>query len=248
MYYSCSELSEGNIVFVDTPALFADMLGYFEQAKPDVVGLDCEWKPIFDVDDSIVESVNDNVEQHNKKNRPSTLQIATRHKVFVVETKHLVDVLDEPLLHKFGELILFSERLVKLGYGFDQDGKKLANSFTIFKYKFANFVEDVVNMDVVASECAKMSEKVFDTEAKSQCDALANSSKPKGLSKLTMICLGKPLDKRECMSNWDNKPLRRAQLIYAALDALVLIKIHEFIQNKCKELNINFNYTNKSLV
>ena len=72
-----------------------------------------------------------------------------------------------------------------------------------------------------------------------------SKSKPKGLSKLTMICLGKPLDKRECMSNWDNKPLRKAQLNYAALDALVLIKIHDYIQNKCKEMNINFNYTNK---
>jgi len=72
--------------------------------------------------------------------------------------------------------------------------------------------------------------------------------KPRGLSKLTMTCLGKPLDKRECMSNWDNKPLRQAQLNYAALDAFVLIKIHDFIQSRCKELNVNYDYTSKNQI
>jgi hypothetical protein len=30
----------------------------------------------------------------------------------------------------------------------------------------------------------------------------------RGLSKLTSICFGKPLNKLECLSNWENKPLR----------------------------------------
>ena len=88
----------------------------------------------------------------DKKNRPSTLQIATRERYFILETKNLVDTLDESLLNKFGELILFSDDLIKLGYGFQQDGKKLSYSFSIFKYRFVNFIEDVVNIDEVASE------------------------------------------------------------------------------------------------
>lgn len=36
----------------------------------------------------------------------------------------------------------------------------------------------------------------------------------------------KPFSKFEQCSGWDNRPLRRAQLHYAALDALVLLKIY----------------------
>lgn len=70
-------------------------------------------------------------------------------------------------------------------------------------------------------------------------------SKSKGLSRLTENCFGKPLDKSECMSNWQNKQLRTAQLMYAALDAFVLIQIHDFITQKCKSLNIDYDYTNR---
>jgi ribonuclease D len=61
-----------------------------------------------------------------------------------------------------------------------------------------------------------------------------------------MNCFGKPLDKRECMSNWENNPLRKEQLKYAALDAYILIKIHDYIQNKCTELDIKFDYTTRN--
>ena len=63
----------------------------------------------------------------------------------------------------------------------------------------------------------------------------------KGLSELTRRCFGKPLDKSECLSNWENRPLRRAQLRYAALDAYVLIKIYDYIETKCKEIGVDFN-------
>jgi ribonuclease D len=70
----------------------------------------------------------------------------------------------------------------------------------------------------------------------------------KGLSELTRRCFGKQLDKSECLSNWERRPLRQAQLIYAALDAFVLIKIHDFIQERCRQLDVNFDYTTKYLI
>ncbi len=39
--------------------------------------------------------------------------------------------------------------------------------------------------------------------------------------------LGKKLSKFEQCSNWENRPLRKAQLHYAAMDAFILIKIYE---------------------
>ena len=54
----------------------------------------------------------------------------------------------------------------------------------------------------------------------------------KGLKKLTKCCFGLPLDKKERLSNWNNRPLRSEQLRYAALDAFVLIQIHDYFQEK----------------
>lgn len=38
---------------------------------------------------------------------------------------------------------------------------------------------------------------------------------PRGLSLLVQQVLGKPLDKRQQLSNWDRRPLSEAQLVYA---------------------------------
>jgi ribonuclease D len=65
----------------------------------------------------------------------------------------------------------------------------------------------------------------------------------RGLSRLVMNCFGKPLDKGECMSNWSNKPLRKAQMRYAALDAYVLIKIYDYLKEVFNVDFENINYT-----
>jgi hypothetical protein len=45
------------------------------------------------------------------------------------------------------------------------------------------------------------------------------------LSQCCLMMLGKELNKEQCMSNWDIRPLSREQLIYAALDAHCLLAI-----------------------
>lgn len=50
------------------------------------------------------------------------------------------------------------------------------------------------------------------------------------LSKLCELHLGKPLDKRVRMSNWERRPLTSSQLSYAALDAHCLLPLYRTLQ------------------
>jgi len=37
----------------------------------------------------------------------------------------------------------------------------------------------------------------------------------KGLSDVVQVCLGRPLDKTQQMSDWERRPLRHKQILYA---------------------------------
>ncbi len=60
----------------------------------------------------------------------------------------------------------------------------------------------------------------------------SKASKFKGLSGLVERFLGKPLRKDDQMSDWSQRPLRRSQEQYAALDAYVLLELYKFIQSQ----------------
>jgi hypothetical protein len=134
-YYPEELLNENNIIFIQTIEDFVQMLDFFEDTKPDAVGLDCEWKvsvfnqtlinilnfshshvfifilkPSFDLADTSSEN-----EETDKKNRSSTFQISTREKSFILDMKNLIESLEEPVLNRFGQLILFNETLLKFG-------------------------------------------------------------------------------------------------------------------------------------
>lgn len=67
------------------------------------------------------------------------------------------------------------------------------------------------------------------------------SSSNVGLSSLAEQCVGKKLDKSNQLSNWGNRPLRKEQLLYAALDAYCLLEIYNVINNKLMSLNLDIN-------
>ena len=117
-------------------------------------------RPTFDVAESQSENV--------KNNQASTLQIATRTQVFILDVKFLIETISEDNLNRFGQLLLFNDKLIKLGnkknknkfefmalkrnvfvkgYSFLQDSRKLSISFPSFRHRFSEFEESVINID-----------------------------------------------------------------------------------------------------
>lgn len=60
------------------------------------------------------------------------------------------------------------------------------------------------------------------------------------LSKLAELCLGHRLNKSDQFSNWEQRPLRENQIVYASLDAYCLIEIYNVLAMQCERLGIPF--------
>lgn len=68
-------------------------------------------------------------------------------------------------------------------------------------------------------------------------------SKGPSLSTLVSKCLGRPLDKSDQFSNWEKRPLRESQLIYASLDAYCLLEVYDVLRSCSESVNFPFDDT-----
>ncbi|CAF1376696.1 unnamed protein product [Didymodactylos carnosus] len=66
------------------------------------------------------------------------------------------------------------------------------------------------------------------------------NTRDKGLNKLLKACFGQQLYKGEQCSNWEQRPLRKAQIIYASIDAYCLLNIYNFLLEQSSVLPRNF--------
>ena len=62
--------------------------------------------------------------------------------------------------------------------------------------------------------------------------ALSPLCKGRGLASVSLEVLGRPLDKRSQLSDWQRRPLLEDQLVYAATDAGVLIAIYDAMKEQ----------------
>lgn len=61
----------------------------------------------------------------------------------------------------------------------------------------------------------------------------------KGLAELVRLCTGTPLNKDEQWSNWEKRPLRDTQILYAATDAYCLLEVYDLMKIRCEEKMID---------
>ncbi|OPJ86367.1 putative exonuclease mut-7-like protein isoform A [Patagioenas fasciata monilis] len=192
-----------------------------------VVGIDMEWKPSFGM---------------VGKPRVSLLQLALRDEVFLLDLPRLLEQAvteaEKEKLPHFIQRLYSDAAITKLGYGMSGDLSSLAATWSALKDadKQAQGVVDLLTIDKQLQKGSvewKRGGRKVDDVSPEQSDEDRGSRQPeKGLSLLVQHVLGKPLDKTEQLSNWEKRPLREEQILYAASDAYCLLEIYEKL---CKD-------------
>lgn len=212
--YHKFSLSFSSINLVDSEEMFKRLLDT-EFQDIDIVGIDCEWKPNFG----------------GQKNELALMQIATRQKVFILDIIKIGTKVPE-LWQNLGKFLFNNCDILKLGFGFTSDILMIKQSLPDL-----NFTPKQIGfLDLLSLW------KVLDKYPNVKLPFEGSRSGP-SLSTLVNQCLGFPLNKSDQFSNWEKRPLRDSQLVYAALDAYCLIEIYDIIKQCCERVDFSFDDT-----
>lgn len=205
-------LPEDQIFIVDTGEKFYNFM-MSDVVRSSVASIDCEWKPSFGAAQSHV----------------ALIQIATIDKVYLIDSLILNKPEYQSFWCSFYKSFLDNAEIIKVGFGIEQDLKEMKSSIVgLGNIKVQG--EGLLDLGTLW-KCLLSIGLILPGNS----DTGGNS-----LTSLVQSCFGLPLEKSEQCSNWELRPLRRTQIMYAALDAHVLVQIYEFLQKLCFEQNINF--------
>ncbi|XP_071157075.1 exonuclease mut-7 homolog isoform X1 [Mytilus edulis] len=227
-HYYTLNLPDDHITVIDTKEKYQACLSTL--TKPGtMIGIDAEWKPSFG---SQVQKV-------------ALIQLATYDHAYLIDVKTLLRILTEDDWQLMVISVFCNQDIVKLGYGLDSDFKMFTKTFPFMEKTLAK-MERVVDLEKLAQ---KVLDKVVnfmpDTEDASDDDKEDDNDsginfkfqkvEERGLSELVRQCFGKALNKSEQMSDWERRPLRQPQIIYAALDAYILLKVYDKLVKIARE-------------
>ncbi|XP_067868941.1 exonuclease mut-7 homolog isoform X2 [Heterodontus francisci] len=190
-----------------------------------VVGIDMEWRPTFGV---------------LSNSRVSVIQIAMKDCVYLLDLPQLVKQSESECrraeLTHFIQTLFSDQTITKLGYATAGDLRTLSTAYPMLK-DVVQLTAGVLDLLNVHKELQKV--PVWRQDDRRGVDVLmsvedganpGNRHREKGLSLLVQYVLGKPLDKTEQLSNWEKRPLRLKQIIYAAADAYCLLDIYDVLR------------------
>ncbi|XP_008191355.1 exonuclease mut-7 homolog [Tribolium castaneum] len=181
----------------------------------EVVGIDCEWKPNFG----------------SQKNELALMQIASRKNVFILDIISIGTKVPH-LWQELGKFLFNNCDILKLGFGFTSDILMIKHSLPELNFtpKQVGFL-DLLSLWKLLEKYPKV---VLPYEVQGSGPSLGT---------LVNQCLGRPLDKSDQFSNWEKRPLRNSQLVYAALDAYCLIEVYDVIKGCCEKAEFPFDET-----
>ncbi|XP_044262424.1 exonuclease mut-7 homolog [Tribolium madens] len=181
----------------------------------EIVGIDCEWKPNFG----------------SQKNELALMQIASRKNVFILDIISIGTKVPH-LWQELGKFLFNNCDILKLGFGFTSDILMIKHSLPELNFtpKQVGFL-DLLSLWKLLEKYPKV---VLPYEVQGSGPSLGT---------LVNQCLGRPLDKSDQFSNWEKRPLRNSQLVYAALDAFCLIEVYDVIRSCCEKAEFPFDET-----
>ncbi|XP_033340040.2 exonuclease mut-7 homolog [Megalopta genalis] len=176
-----------------------------------IVGIDTEWKPNFG----------------STQTELALIQIATEFKVYILDVTVMANTAND--LWSELELTLFENpNIIKLGFGIKHD-------LDMIRAHLPCCANVRGYLDIV-----HLWQKLVDEYKFVFPHTTDDTFFRKNLSKLVELCFGQGLNKSDQFSNWEQRPLREGQIIYAALDAYCLLEIYNVFETQCARLNIPF--------
>ncbi|XP_029163775.1 exonuclease mut-7 homolog [Nylanderia fulva] len=212
--YHVLKLPRECITVVDNGRLFEEFLdnGLRNVA---VVGIDLEWKPSFGT----------------KQPELALIQVATEDNVYILDVTTLGNELSE-LWAALGLMLFGNKNIVKIGFGIAHDMTVIRNSIPILS-SIKTHGQGYLDLMILWRKLAEDYNFIFPYNGDPNFTS-------KSLSKLVELCFGQRLDKSDQFSNWELRPLRESQIIYAALDAYCLLEIYKVLADYSAALDIPF--------
>ncbi|XP_069688373.1 exonuclease mut-7 homolog isoform X2 [Periplaneta americana] len=211
--YHTLPLPYDNIVLIDSERKFERFLDFLKDVS--MVGIDSEWKPYFGT----------------KRNELALIQIASKEKVHILDVCSLGSRCPH-LWHELGQLLFSNENIVKLGFGLLTDMSMMQRALPHLgasSLSGAGYIDLVVLWRKLTLDYPFVFPYTDDDGASGE-----------SLTRLVQLCLGRPLDKSDQFSNWERRPLRESQKMYAALDAYCLLEVYEVLSQCAQEQTIPF--------
>ena len=153
----------------------------------------------------------------------SLIQVSLSSSTFLLDWEVLPCQFEDEDYRDFKRSLFLKDKTIIVGFGILGDVRLLE--------KASSHLEDL------SKECKNLLD--LESVKTSLMNLLRVEKSPlRGLAGLCKSVLGKPLSKAEQIGDWSKRPLRRSQLVYAALDAWVCVEIFRMLQEKAKLQNL----------
>lgn len=176
--------------------------------------MDAEWKPSF-----------------NSKSTIALIQLATKDYIYLIDG--LSENFESKDWNNLGKYVLKNDEILKIGFAPGTDLIMFQNSFPSLNLSTnLQFSTSFLDLQEFWRKLNQITNFKFPFPGENSSENLSN---------LVKLCLGKKLDKSNQFSNWEKRPLRTDQCLYAALDAFCLIEIYDVIEREISKIGIDFN-------
>lgn len=176
--------------------------------------MDAEWKPSF-----------------NSKSTIALIQLATKDCVYLIDG--LSENFESKDWNNLGKYVLKNDEILKIGFAPGTDLIMFQKSFPSLGLSTnLPFSTSFLDLQEFWRKLNQLGNFKFPFPGENSSENLIN---------LVRLCLGKKLDKSNQFSNWEKRPLRNDQCLYAALDAFCLIEIYDVIEREISKIGIDFN-------